>query len=82
MGVSSGKHKEVKQFYKIKKDRRLACNPESRERKKRLANNIDERAGLSASTVRPCLDSKNFHPKISHRILRHMHGALNIDEKN
>jgi len=51
MGVSSGKHKGVKQFYKVKEDRRLACNPESCERKKRLANNIDERDGLSASTV-------------------------------
>ena len=35
MGVSSGKHKGVKQFYKVKEDRRLACNPESCERKKR-----------------------------------------------
>jgi len=51
MGVSSGKHKGVKQFYKVKEDRRLACNPESCKRKKRLANNIDERDGLSASTV-------------------------------
>ena len=42
MGVSSGKHKGVKQFYKVKKDRRLACNPESCERKKRLANNMRE----------------------------------------
>ena len=28
-----------------------------------------------------CLDSKNFHPKVSHRILRHMYGVLNVDEK-
>ena len=27
------------------------------------------------------LVSKNFHPKLSHLILRHMHGVLNIDEK-
>ena len=26
--------------------------------------------------------SKNFHPKLSHRILQYMHRVLNIDEKN
>ena len=30
---------------------------------------------------RPCLVLKNFHPKVSYRILRHMHGVLNVDEK-
>jgi hypothetical protein len=29
--------------------------------------------------VSGCLVPKNFHPKISHRILRHMHGTLNVD---
>jgi hypothetical protein len=29
---------------------------------------------------RGCSVAKNFHPKTSHRILRHMHGALNVDE--
>jgi len=24
---------------------------------------------------------KKFHPKVSHRILRHMHVVLNVDEK-
>jgi len=33
------------------------------------------------SIFRPRLDSKNFQLKMSHRILRHMHGSLNIDEK-
>ena len=33
------------------------------------------------SVVRPGLVLKNFHPKLSHRILRHIHGVLNIDEK-
>ena len=28
-----------------------------------------------------CLVPKNFHHKLSYRILRHMHGALNVDEK-
>ena len=31
--------------------------------------------------LRPGLVAKNFHLKLSHRILRHMHGVLNIDEK-
>ena len=31
--------------------------------------------------LRPCLVPKNFHPKVSHRILRHMHGVLNVDDK-
>ena len=31
--------------------------------------------------LRPGLVLKNFHPKLSYRILRHMHGVLNIDEK-
>ena len=31
--------------------------------------------------LRPCLVRKNFHPKMLHRILRHMHGVLNVDEK-
>jgi len=30
--------------------------------------------------VRPCLVRKNFQDSPSHRILRHMHGALNIHE--
>ena len=30
----------------------------------------------------PGLVPKKFHPKLSHRILRHMHGVLNIDIKN
>jgi hypothetical protein len=30
--------------------------------------------------LRGCLAPKNFHPKTSHRILRHMHEALNVDE--
>ena len=34
-----------------------------------------------AYTVRPGLVPKNFHPKLSYRILRYMHGVLNIDEK-
>jgi len=29
----------------------------------------------------PGLGTKNFHLKLSHQILRHMHGVLNIDEK-
>jgi hypothetical protein len=33
-----------------------------------------------ADCLRGCLVPKNFHPKTSHRILRHMHGALNVDE--
>ena len=33
------------------------------------------------SLLRPGLFSKKFHPKLSRRILRHMHGVLNIDEK-
>ena len=33
------------------------------------------------SWIRPFLDSKKFHPKMSHRILRHMHEVLNIDKK-
>jgi hypothetical protein len=28
-----------------------------------------------------CLVPKNFHPKVSYRILRHMYRVLNIDEK-
>ena len=28
-----------------------------------------------------CLVPKNFHHKLSYRILRHMHGAFNVDEK-
>jgi hypothetical protein len=36
-------------------------------------------AGVSGS-LRGCLVPKNFHPKTSHRILRHMHGVLNVDE--
>ena len=31
--------------------------------------------------LRPGLVPKKFHPKLSHRILRHMHGVLNIDKK-
>ena len=31
--------------------------------------------------MRPGSVSKNFYPKLSHRILWHMHGVLNIDEK-
>jgi len=30
---------------------------------------------------RPGLVPKNFHSKLSHQILRYMHGILNIDEK-
>jgi hypothetical protein len=29
-----------------------------------------------------CLVSKNFHPKVSHRILWYIHGVLNVDETN
>ena len=36
---------------------------------------------LSSLPPRPCLVSKNFRPKVSHRILRHMYGVLNIDKK-
>ena len=35
----------------------------------------------SKQGLRLSLDFKNFHPKVSHRILRHIHGVLNIDEK-
>ena len=31
--------------------------------------------------LRACLVPKIFHLKVSHRILRHIHGVLNIDEK-
>ena len=31
--------------------------------------------------LRAYLVPKKFHPKVSHRILRHMHGVLNVDEK-
>jgi hypothetical protein len=30
----------------------------------------------------PCLVLKNFQDSLSHRMFRHMHGALNIDEKS
>ena len=41
-----------------------------------------QRDGSSvAYDVRPCLVPKNFHPKVSHRNLRHMHEVLNIDKK-
>ena len=44
-----------------------------------------ESSGLLASTAssylpRPCLVLKNFQDFSSHRILRHMHGVLNIHE--
>jgi len=32
------------------------------------------------SKLRPCLVSKKFQDSPSHRILRHMHEALNIDK--
>jgi hypothetical protein len=32
-------------------------------------------------TLRPCLVSKNFQDSLSHRMFRHMYGALNVDEK-
>ena len=31
--------------------------------------------------VGPCLVYKKFQLKLSHRILRHMHGVLNIEKK-
>jgi len=36
---------------------------------------------MYAYILRPDLVPKNFYPKLSHRILRHMHRVLNIDEK-
>jgi len=36
---------------------------------------------LGAGYFRPCLVRKIFQDSPSHRILRHMHGALNIHEK-
>jgi len=42
-------------------------------------NSLEELGHLSQ--LRPCLDSKKFHPKVSHRNLRHMHEVLNVDEK-
>ena len=36
---------------------------------------------VASILVRPGLVPKNFHPKLSHRILWYMHGVLNIDEK-
>jgi jasmonate O-methyltransferase len=29
-----------------------------------------------------CLVPKNFQDSLSHRMFRHMHGALNVDKKN
>jgi hypothetical protein len=38
--------------------------------------------GVWFASVRPCLVPKNFQDSPSHRMLGHMYGALNIDEKN
>ena len=38
------------------------------------------KGGGRCSLLWPCLVRKNFQNSPSHRILRHMHGALNIDE--
>jgi hypothetical protein len=38
------------------------------------------RSSWDLAGVRPCLDLKTFHLKLSYRNLRHMHGVLNIDE--
>ena len=49
--------------------------------------NCDVRAYIAAieimqvRTLRACLVLKKFYPKVSHRILRHMHGVLNVDKK-
>ena len=43
--------------------------------------NLDICSFSLSEVLRPGLVPKNFHPKLSHRILRHMHGVLNIDEK-
>jgi len=37
--------------------------------------------GSGRNILRSSLVSKNFHPELSRRILRYMHGVLNIDEK-
>jgi hypothetical protein len=36
----------------------------------------------AACRLRPSSDLKTFHLKLSHRILRHIHRVLNVDEKN
>jgi len=41
----------------------------------------DMRLDATERILRPCLVSKNFQDSPSHRILRHMHRALNAVEK-
>jgi len=49
------------------------------ERREYVLWNLQKKNNRVAS-VRPCLVSKIFQDSPSHRILRHMHEALNIDE--
>ena len=55
--------------------------------KRKIQNNNKKKKKYQDRRVRPGCQrlssgiTKNFYPKILHRILRHMHGVLNIDEK-